>query len=387
MRDIVFYCTWGVATRGGKYYISDIHLPYLKVAQQHFGKVILLTSLTKNKDVCTETIPSNIEVHTLPKLESYAKGVFSISSYLREIKAICSKYDDAVYYLRTPQPFGFAFSFFKRKKSTLVYHLMSNPLEAIMSKESDSLFIRYIKLCCYMPDFLLTSLCAALNKSTCNGKALKYNLRMFLPKHTKVLDESTLFEKDFIAEDKIIKKSQKGLKLLYVGYLRSAKGIPYLMEAVRQVIEEDPTVSLTLVGEGDLGEYCKDFIDEHRLGDSITMLGHVSDRRKLIQLYRDADLFVFPSLSEGSPRVVIEAMSQGNGVIATDVGNTKNLLNSYGVLVRPKSSLDLYKAIIRYNEDEELRYKDATSLLSESKKYTLNNFMQKFSEVSLNDET
>lgn len=58
-----------------------------------------------------------------------------------------------------------------------------------------------------------------------------------------------------------------------------------------------------------------------KLGDHIYLDGHIDNQGRLLSLLRSSDLFFFPSLSEGSPRVVIEAMSQGSPVLSTPVGS------------------------------------------------------------------
>ena len=62
-------------------------------------------------------------------------------------------------------------------------------------------------------------------------------------------------------------------------------------------------------------------IGDLNLDDHIYLHGHVDNRDKLLSLLRSSDLFFFPSRSEGSPRVVIEAMSQGCPVLSTPVGS------------------------------------------------------------------
>ena len=68
-------------------------------------------------------------------------------------------------------------------------------------------------------------------------------------------------------------------------------------------------------------EDLKKFVMENNLSTRVILHGHINDKKILLQKMREADLFFFPSLSEGSPRVVIEAMSQGIPVLTTPVGS------------------------------------------------------------------
>lgn len=387
MNSIVFYCTWGVVKKNGQYYLPDVHLSYLKEAAKIYNRVILLTTESVNPDTCTAVIPEEFEIYTLPKLGSYFQSIKQVSSYYKLIKTVLSKYPNSIYYLRVPQPFSWLFWFLKSRNSKLVYHLMSNPIEAILKREKDSRFIQLIKLGIYLPDFMLTMLAAKYNFCTCNGIALSQQLKVFLPKKTIILNESTLNEDDFVLEVDLKKRLNNSvLNLIYVGYLRSAKGIQYLLEAIRILKEQGSLIHLTIVGQGDMYEYCVKYIEDNNLQNHITLYGHVSDRGILLDLYSSNDVFVFPSLSEGSPRVVIEAMSRGLAVVATDVGNTKHLLNQNGFLVPPKSSNALADSINYYLEDEVLRLKHAKALLASSKKFTLSKYISSFKKVITDNE-
>ena len=65
----------------------------------------------------------------------------------------------------------------------------------------------------------------------------------------------------------------------------------------------------------------KTFFDKEGMANCVTMHGHVDKREEMNAILRSSDLFFFPSLSEGSPRVVIEAMAQGTPVMSTPVGS------------------------------------------------------------------
>ena len=103
-----------------------------------------------------------------------------------------------------------------------------------------------------------------------------------------------------------------GLRVLFVGQIGQRKGIAYLLRAYRAF--RGPGTELTLVGNpvGDprpLAPYRDDF----------THIPHLP-RPELAGIYRHADVFVFPSLIEGMPLVVLEAMASGLPVITTPNG-------------------------------------------------------------------
>lgn len=96
--------------------------------------------------------------------------------------------------------------------------------------------------------------------------------------------------------------------ILYAGSIERRKGVHYLLEATRRL--QLPRARLFLVG--DLGRDV-DLSQYYGLYHHIPSLPHA----RLAAVYRDADVFVFPSLAEGSARVVYEAMASGLPVITT----------------------------------------------------------------------
>lgn len=104
-------------------------------------------------------------------------------------------------------------------------------------------------------------------------------------------------------------------KVLYLSYTNARKGLPYLLDAWRKL--KLPNAELTLVGKysGDVPDKLKQYCDGIIKGDpSITWAGSTNTPEKY---YGEASLFVFPSLTEGNPKVVMEAMSHGLPVITT----------------------------------------------------------------------
>jgi len=120
----------------------------------------------------------------------------------------------------------------------------------------------------------------------------------------------------------------------FVGRLVPLKGLTYLLHAAKKIKKEIPKLHILLVGEGPQ----KAFILETAkiLQVPITITGWVDDPRPY---YSVMDVFALPSLSEGLPNVVLEAMAMEKPIIATDVGGNRDLVEDglNGYLVPPRN--------------------------------------------------
>jgi glycosyltransferase involved in cell wall biosynthesis len=142
-------------------------------------------------------------------------------------------------------------------------------------------------------------------------------------------------------------KHSSGHRLLYVGNLIKGKGVHILFEALSAVIRDYPNAVLSIVGSGPLERDLKKLANRIGLTSHVVFLGR---RRhdELPTIMHEADLFVFPSLSEAMPRAVLEAMAMELPVIATRVGGIPEMIEAgvTGVLVRPASTIELTEAIV-----------------------------------------
>ena len=109
--------------------------------------------------------------------------------------------------------------------------------------------------------------------------------------------------------------------VLFVGRFEEYKGIEYLIRAVSTLRAEGLDLKLTLVGSGPLENRLRSLAHSVCMERHIRFPGYVQEEGDLREFYRTADVFVLPSIaSEGTPKVVMEAVSQGIPVVATDVG-------------------------------------------------------------------
>jgi glycosyltransferase involved in cell wall biosynthesis len=136
------------------------------------------------------------------------------------------------------------------------------------------------------------------------------------------------------------------IRLLAVGNLTAIKGHQFLIDAMASLISTIPTLSLDLVGDGELRDELEHHARQCGVGPHIRFRGRLK-RDEVAEMMRTADVLVLPSLWENLPCVLLEAMSSGLPVVATRVGGTAEIVDSSaGHLVEPSSETALVDGIL-----------------------------------------
>jgi glycosyltransferase involved in cell wall biosynthesis len=134
--------------------------------------------------------------------------------------------------------------------------------------------------------------------------------------------------------------------VLCVANLISYKGHRYLFDAIASLRSRGLSCTLALAGDGPERPVLQH--QAVRLGIDVRFLGIRSDIERLLAR---ADVAVLPSLEEGMSNAVMEAMAAGRPVVATDVGDTGELLRDRGVLVSPADPAALADGLERVLTD------------------------------------
>jgi glycosyltransferase involved in cell wall biosynthesis len=121
--------------------------------------------------------------------------------------------------------------------------------------------------------------------------------------------------------------------LLAVGNLLEVKGHVHLLDAMARLRDRGWAAVLAIAGSGEEEESLRGRIETLDLTDRVTLLGYRSDVPDLLAA---CDVFVMPSLSEGLPMAMIEAMLASKSIVASNVGGIPELLPSgeFGLLVK-----------------------------------------------------
>lgn len=120
-------------------------------------------------------------------------------------------------------------------------------------------------------------------------------------------------------------KKDQNLKVLFVGHVGLRKGVHYLLDAVKYL--DMKKFNIKLAGDVTLEE---DFVSLYK--DKVNLLGRVP-RSEIHDLMKWADVFIFPSLCEGSATVIYEALSSGVPVICTENSGSLVENNVDGIII------------------------------------------------------
>ncbi len=146
------------------------------------------------------------------------------------------------------------------------------------------------------------------------------------------------------------------LKLLCVGRLTPAKGQVLLVQACARLREAGVDFSMTIVGEGPDRGRIEAAVIEHQLQNHVTLTGALTQAGVRAQLAQ-ADVFVLPSLAEGIPVVLMEAMSSGIPCLSSPVNGIPELIEHghTGLLATPGDVDSLTTQLLKLARDPVLR--------------------------------
>ena len=150
-------------------------------------------------------------------------------------------------------------------------------------------------------------------------------------------------------------------QIIAVGSLKNEKGFKFLIEAFNQMLNKNNHLyeyKLIIVGEGLLRNELNKQIISAKMVDNISLIGH-RDRSDIINLYNESELFVLSSISEGFPKVVLEAMACGCKIVATNVGSVSEILNETNFeIIEPGDVTKLKEALLKMIQKDYVYYQN-----------------------------
>lgn len=183
------------------------------------------------------------------------------------------------------------------------------------------------------------------------SKALKDEIMQRRVPNDKISVISNGIGDEFLKENNVKKSSAilrekygiTGHHCLYVGRLIPRKGLDYLLHALKKVSD----VQCAIVGDGPQREHLLSLTRTLGLQDRVVFTGYVP-KEDLKHFYVAADFFVLPSLAEGLPLVVLEALATGTPIIASKVAGIPDIIQEgYNGLIVPPKDVELLAVAIQ----------------------------------------
>ena len=156
--------------------------------------------------------------------------------------------------------------------------------------------------------------------------------------------------------------------ILYVGTFRPVKGLKYLIEAMK--IIGDKEKRLVIIGHGKEKDDLENLVKNFKLENCVTFIGKTPNQ-EVFRYMASSDVFVLPSLSEGFPITILEAMASALPIVATKVRGLPEIFKDgqNGFLVEPRNPEQIAEKVILLLNDEKLRKRISINNTEEVKKY------------------
>jgi len=317
-----------------------------------------------------------------PNYQGMAASMRCLPSITRTYSELCSRVDHLLIRGMVPNIAGL-YAYAVRNRLKPCHWIVGDPVALLKSHRRGNWPSRWLGLTYSYADRILARVGRRLSGGAflCNGDALA---RVYASPRTLSVISSTLNEADFLERGDTCDGSV--VRVLLLSFMRPEKGAQYLIEAVGQV-RVKPCM---LILAGPFGRYGNYKSELETLIVDLGLQNQVALDDRYIQhgedsaaCFRAADIFVLPSLSEGTPRILLEARAAGLPVIATRVGGIPSSVTDGhdGLLVAPGDPRAIAVALERLIVDGGLRRKLIRNGQLTARRSTLEAFSQRLLSV------
>lgn len=188
-----------------------------------------------------------------------------------------------------------------------------------------------------------------------NSEGLKMRALEFEDQYPVTVIENGVDVKYFTPERKIA-DTGSCVNILFVSRLIERKGLQFLIPHLRKIESEvmekcGRSIELVVVGDGPYRNVLENLVHETGAQNLVRFMGG-KNKDELRKYYQQADIFVFPSMWEGMPNVVLEAMACGLPIIITPCEGSRELVTDNGIITTVE---DLSDNLVKLCTDSRLR--------------------------------
>lgn len=388
MKKLLVSCDEYAFQYNGKYYLKEFGSILVKRYLSVFDKVIFAV---RTKEVDSENklgiynipIDDRVGILAVPFFQGpkeYAKKYFEVKNALKNCGEKC---DAAIF--RIPSTIGFvALKEVSRKDIPYAVEVIANPL--ILALNEKNIVIRTLMK---MTHYQQVSACKnADGVSYVTKNALQQIYPAFKKGHFESHYSSVEIPEWFYSQPrKYIDKRPFVICHVSNPIKTFTKGHKTVIETVKLLNEKGYDVEARFAGEGEMVSYFKEYSKKLKIENKIKFVG-LLNQLQLKNFLDESDLMMFPSSSEGLPRVLIEAMSTSLPILSTSVGGIPELL-SEELLFSPDDTLGFTKKISKiidnpyyYNMLSEDMYLKALEFKKDFLQKRRIDFYQKLKDIS-----
>lgn len=207
------------------------------------------------------------------------------------------------------------------------------------------------------------------------NSAVLFNTHKRRATKLKLLTTTTLSDSDFFRRDDTCLEDT--IRLVSVGRIAETKGLLELIDALALLRDRGVCASLRIVGNMKGAQHfvakVTASIGALSLGDRVTWVGYKPAGPKLLEEYRQADIYIMASKSqaEGFPRTIWEALASSTPSVVTDVGSVTAFVDDCVTIIQPGCSTAIADSVEQYISDPDLRQRHISKGIEKAKENTL----------------
>lgn len=319
------------------------------------GFDISIVSLNNKRETINhynDIIPENIKV--------YIVNINEISFYnrIKRLKKIFSKFDIIHSCLENANFYTGIVSLFLRNKIFVSsvhgrdgVFIEDRKLQEIFRRKEYRKYVFYVK---YLQSYLFKNF-KLIFSSSIDSKIFLEKSRRIRPSKIKMIYFGYLYsELDNLCNNTEIEKVKSQFNLNdsdfvigYVGRVTYGKGLEQALIEIIKLIKENNKIKFIMVGSGELSAELRKIIDDNSVSENIFITGYVDN---IVPFYKILNLFLLPSMSEGIPMVVEEAMYLNIPVLTSDAGGLPEIVRNYetGITFKKGNFIEMGNLILNF---------------------------------------
>lgn len=360
-------------------WLLDTFRSYLNALAEQTSETVVLACIREGEPpgkFNAFEVPQNLTLVALPWYEGMVDGSKLAPQFRKVLEGLQGNFDRVI--MRYPEPnWEPLFQYARKRDIPFTLHFVGNPiaLNSAIARNSSGKkkLVHYLKVAALKYDrWKMERTIKHHARLVSNGSEIpKYYFRK-QQNAFEVVISSSLTESDFNANPRSWFANGK-LHVLFVGYLRNEKGIEYLLEAVQQFPAEQ--LEVEMVGGGDRLEQLRKQFAAH---SNVTFHGHLH-KQAIHALMDKSDVLIIPSLSEGTPRVLLEGLARQLFAVGTRVGGIPDVIgdNENGMLIPPASTQAIVQALNHILENPEAVEVKIRHSFEFARNHTTNAFIKK----------